>query len=78
MAAVVDAERAERTRAWLADANEERGAVAIKCAGCGETVGYYRPGRVTAPSVRRPGVRVKCMRRGCRTETLVTLDEISA
>ena len=73
MSAAVAAPRAARL---LAEALDAQGAIRIACGACGETVGHYRAGRVTGPSTERPKVRLKCTRRGCRHETLATLEEV--
>lgn len=70
--------KAERARRMLADVEAHIGSVKIPCGLCGETIGYYRPARVERPSMERPAVRLKCLRSGCRYETLTTLDEVIA
>lgn len=52
------------------------GLVVIPCSGCGEPVGAYIPGRVAQASLEVPKVRLKCMRRDCRTITLASLGEV--
>ena len=59
---------------WLDEALDAL-PIKIKCGQCGETVGRYQPGRVQVPSVSRPAVNFKCVRPGCRTETVVILGE---
>lgn len=69
--------RIERSRQQVDDGADRRGSERVPCKACGETVAYYRRARVRVASVERPVLRVKCTRSGCRTETIITLDEIT-
>lgn len=68
-------ERAERL---VDEVNDQIGDVKVTCGACGKTVAYVRLGIVAHPSKRRPALRVRCFRAGCRYETLVILDEVIA
>ena len=48
----------------------------IACPVCHWTIGYYRPARIEKRAVEPAVLWLKCMRRGCRTAALVTLDEV--
>lgn len=64
-----------RAQQWLDETIAQRCPIKVVCAKCGDTVGRYRPGRVAMPSAERPSVNFKCVRAGCRTETVVVLGE---